>query len=79
MWESKVTTIPRPEGARAYVDQALAEMDAGVSLPRIASPSICERTRRTPSRVPRSGGSGRSSKHGSRKIERRGDLRPPAK
>ena len=21
MWESKVTTIPRPEGARAYVDR----------------------------------------------------------
>jgi len=33
MWESKVTTIPRPEGMRAYVDQALAEFDAGVSLP----------------------------------------------
>jgi RimJ/RimL family protein N-acetyltransferase len=33
MWESKVTTIPRPEGMRAYVDQALAELDAGVSLP----------------------------------------------
>ena len=33
MWESKVTTIPRPEGARAYVDTALKEMDAGVSLP----------------------------------------------
>jgi len=33
MWESKVTTIPRPESARAYVDTALKEMDAGVSLP----------------------------------------------
>jgi RimJ/RimL family protein N-acetyltransferase len=33
MWESKVTTIPRPEGMRAYVDQALAEVDAGVSMP----------------------------------------------
>jgi RimJ/RimL family protein N-acetyltransferase len=33
MWESKVTTIPRPEGVRAYVVQALAEFDAGVSLP----------------------------------------------
>ena len=33
LWESKVTTIPRPEGMRAYVDQALAEFDAGVSLP----------------------------------------------
>jgi RimJ/RimL family protein N-acetyltransferase len=33
MWESKVTTIPRPEGARAYVDQALIELDAGVSMP----------------------------------------------
>ena len=33
MWESKVTTIPRPEGARAYVDQALAEFDAELSLP----------------------------------------------
>lgn len=33
MWESKVTTIPRPENTRAYVDQALAEMAAGVSLP----------------------------------------------
>ena len=33
MWESKVTTIPRPEGMRAYVGQALAELDAGVSLP----------------------------------------------
>jgi len=33
MWESKVTTIPRPEGARAYVDQALAELERGVSLP----------------------------------------------
>ncbi len=33
MWESKVTTIPRPEAARAYVDQALAELDAGLSMP----------------------------------------------
>ena len=33
MWESKVTSIPRPESARAYVDTALKEMDAGVSLP----------------------------------------------
>jgi RimJ/RimL family protein N-acetyltransferase len=33
MWESKVTTIPQPEGMRAYVDQALAELDAGVSMP----------------------------------------------
>jgi RimJ/RimL family protein N-acetyltransferase len=33
LWESKVTAIPRPEGARAYVAQALAELDAGVSLP----------------------------------------------
>ena len=33
MWESKVTTIPRPENMRAYVAQALAEQDAGVSMP----------------------------------------------
>jgi len=33
MWESKVTTIPRPEGMRAYVLQALNELDAGISLP----------------------------------------------
>lgn len=33
MWESKVTSIPRPEGAKAYVAQALAELDAGVSMP----------------------------------------------
>ena len=33
MWESKVTTIPRPEGMGAYVAQALAELDAEVSLP----------------------------------------------
>ncbi|MEO8675096.1 MAG: GNAT family protein [Casimicrobiaceae bacterium] len=33
MWESKVTAIPRPEGARAYVDTALKELDAGASLP----------------------------------------------
>ena len=33
LWESKVTTIPRPENMRAYVDQALSELDAGVSMP----------------------------------------------
>jgi len=33
MWESKVTAIPRPEEARAYVDLALAELDRGVSVP----------------------------------------------
>lgn len=33
MWESKVTSIPRPEGMGAYVAQALKELDAGVSLP----------------------------------------------
>jgi RimJ/RimL family protein N-acetyltransferase len=33
MWESKVTTIPRPDGMRAYVEQALKELDVGVSLP----------------------------------------------
>ncbi len=33
MWESTVTTIPRPEAMGAYVKQALAELDAGVSLP----------------------------------------------
>ncbi len=33
MWESKVTSIPRPEGMRAYVDQALAEMERGASMP----------------------------------------------
>jgi N-acetyltransferase len=33
MWESKVTTIPRPDGMTAYVAQALKELDAGVSLP----------------------------------------------
>ena len=33
MWESTVTSIPRPDATRAYVDQALAELDAGVSLP----------------------------------------------
>ena len=33
LWESKVTSIPRPEGAKAYVAQALAELDAGVSMP----------------------------------------------
>ena len=33
MWESKVTSIPRPEGVAAYVEQALKELDAGISLP----------------------------------------------
>jgi RimJ/RimL family protein N-acetyltransferase len=33
MWESKVTTIPRPEGMAAYVAQALKELDAEISLP----------------------------------------------
>ena len=33
MWESKVTTIPRPERTAAYVDQALSELDAGHSMP----------------------------------------------
>jgi RimJ/RimL family protein N-acetyltransferase len=33
MWESKVTAIPRPEEAHAYVYQALSELDRGVSLP----------------------------------------------
>ena len=33
MWESKVTTIPRAEGMRAYVAQALKELETGVSLP----------------------------------------------
>jgi len=33
LWESKVTVIPRPEEARAYVDQALAELARGVSMP----------------------------------------------
>ena len=33
MWESKVTTIPRPEKMADYVDQALVELDAGVSMP----------------------------------------------
>ena len=33
MWESRVTAIPQPDGMRAYVDQALAELDRGVSLP----------------------------------------------
>jgi RimJ/RimL family protein N-acetyltransferase len=33
MWESRVTAIPRPEETRAYVDQALADLDRGVSLP----------------------------------------------
>ena len=33
MWESKVTMIPRPEKAAAYVEQALNEFDAGTSMP----------------------------------------------
>jgi RimJ/RimL family protein N-acetyltransferase len=33
MWESNVTTIPRPEKMADYVDQALVELDAGVSMP----------------------------------------------
>ena len=33
MWESKVTSIPRPEGTQAYVAQALAELDDGLSMP----------------------------------------------
>ena len=33
MWESKVTYIPTPEKATAYVEQALVELDAGLSLP----------------------------------------------
>ena len=33
MWESKVTTIPRPEETRDYVLQALKELEAGVSMP----------------------------------------------
>jgi len=33
MWESKVTAIPRPETALAYVETALAELDAGTSMP----------------------------------------------
>jgi RimJ/RimL family protein N-acetyltransferase len=33
MWESKVTTIPRPERMAAYVGQALAELDAELSMP----------------------------------------------
>ena len=46
MWESKVTTIPRPEGMGAYVAQALAELDAGcVAAVRHDRP----RERRTPS------------------------------
>ena len=42
MWESKVTTIPRPEAMRAYVEQALDELDAGVSLPFVTI-DRCER------------------------------------
>lgn len=44
MWESKVTTIPRPEGARAYVDVALAELDAGVSMPFVTIDRASGRT-----------------------------------
>jgi len=44
MWESKVTTIPRPEGARAYVDTALAELDAGVSMPFVTIDRASGRT-----------------------------------
>jgi len=44
MWESKVTTIPRPEGMRAYVDQALAEFDAGVSMPFVTFDRASDRT-----------------------------------
>jgi RimJ/RimL family protein N-acetyltransferase len=33
LWNSRVTTIPRPEGMRAYVEKALAELAAGRSLP----------------------------------------------
>ena len=35
MWESKLTTIPRADAMRAYVDQALDELDAGVSMPLV--------------------------------------------
>jgi len=44
MWESKVTTIPRPEGMRAYVDTALAELDAGVSMPFVTVDRASGRT-----------------------------------
>jgi RimJ/RimL family protein N-acetyltransferase len=44
MWESKVTTIPRPEGTRAYVDTALAELDAGVSMPFVTVDRASGRT-----------------------------------
>lgn len=44
MWESKVTTIPRPEGSRAYVDVALAELDAGVSMPFVTIDRASGRT-----------------------------------
>jgi RimJ/RimL family protein N-acetyltransferase len=33
LWNSRVTTIPRPEGMRAYVEKALGELAAGRSLP----------------------------------------------
>ena len=44
MWESKVTTIPHPEGMRAYVDTALAELDAGVSMPFVTVDRASGRT-----------------------------------
>jgi RimJ/RimL family protein N-acetyltransferase len=44
MWESKVTTIPRPDGMRAYVDTALAELDAGVSMPFVTVDRASGRT-----------------------------------
>jgi len=33
LWNSRVTTIPRPEGMRAYVEKALGELATGRSLP----------------------------------------------
>ena len=33
LWNSRVTTIPRPEGMRAYVEKALADLAAGRALP----------------------------------------------
>jgi RimJ/RimL family protein N-acetyltransferase len=44
MWESKVTWIPRPEGARAYVDAALSELDSGVSMPFVTIDRASGRT-----------------------------------
>jgi RimJ/RimL family protein N-acetyltransferase len=44
MWESKVTTIPRPEKMRTYVDQALTELDAGVSMPFVTIDRASGRT-----------------------------------